>query len=317
MAKLALAIMMKDEAEIIERCLSSITGLADRVILLDTGSTDTTIFKAATFLQNNKITFRLYREKFVDFAHGRTRLLELAKAEKDIDYVLMLDADEIISLSDTPTTIKDNLISPIYDIDMMAGPVGYNLPRLTSNKISVEYKGVTHEFMETGSYQTVYFPSIKIVQINDSFRRKSNQKHKNDIELLENALKDCNDDKLKARYTFYLAQAYYSDNQLIKAKEHYDKRTLLGGWKEEIFYSYYCLGLIAEAQNYPDKVFYYHWMAYNYCPTRLESIAALKRYCDKRGLSAISENVLIPIFKATPHPNTGLFLENHLYYAYK
>jgi tetratricopeptide (TPR) repeat protein len=46
------------------------------------------------------------------------------------------------------------------------------------------------------------------------------------------------------RSTFYLAQSYNDTNEIQKAITNYLKRIELGGWTEEIFYSYLQLGLL-------------------------------------------------------------------------
>ncbi|NCX94258.1 MAG: glycosyl transferase, partial [Gammaproteobacteria bacterium] len=61
-----------------------------------------------------------------------------------------------------------------------------------------------------------------------------------DIELLKNGLiEHPNND----RYTFYLANTYHDSGQYDLAMETYRTRTKLGGWHEEIWYSYYRIGL--------------------------------------------------------------------------
>ena len=42
---------------------------------------------------------------------------------------------------------------------------------------------------------------------------------------------------------FYLANSYYNTGQNKKALEMYIKRIAIGGWIEEVWYSYYRLGL--------------------------------------------------------------------------
>ena len=45
------------------------------------------------------------------------------------------------------------------------------------------------------------------------------------------------------RYTFYLANSYRDSGQPEKAIQTYIKRTSLGGWFEEIWQSYYQIGI--------------------------------------------------------------------------
>lgn len=309
--KMCVAIMVKNEGKIIERCLSSIIPIADSVIITDTGSTDDTIIKAGLLLQNNNIPYKIYIRDFVNFGHNRTLLLDLAKSEKT-DYVFMIDADEVLEYKDGNNIkrFKNSLNKDYYFIKMLAGNISYFLPRLTSNRNQYQYIGVTHEYLNC-SGDAGEAPDLNIKQINDSSRRLANEKFLDDARLLKSALNQETDNELKARYTFYLAQTYQSLGNLKEASEYYNKRTDMEGWDEEIFYSYYQLGKIEEIKNSNACALFY-LKAFDVKPSRVESLCALRDYWQSKGksnLAKLIQNTIITI----PKPSSGLFVEESKY----
>jgi glycosyltransferase involved in cell wall biosynthesis len=79
------AIIVRDEAEHLERCLSSLAGLVDGAVVVDTGSVDDTI---AVAQRHGAVIDHLPWQG--DFATPRNRSLDLV----DADWVLYIDADE-------------------------------------------------------------------------------------------------------------------------------------------------------------------------------------------------------------------------------
>lgn len=304
--------MVKNESSIIERCLKSIIPLADLVIITDTGSTDDTVIKSGLLLQLHKINYKIYSEPFLDFSTNRNKLLELA-AYEPVDYVLMIDADEVLEYNpklDKPN-FKDSLTHDFYDVQLKVNNLSYHLPRLTSNQKLLRYAGVTHEYLNTSGFSGAVAKDICIQQINDSKRRISNQKFQEDAALLEKAIKTELNSGLLARYVFYLAQTYQNLREFSKAKELYLKRAALGGWKEEVFYCYYQLGKILEAEGNPACANYYI-DAFEVIPERIESLAALKDYRLRQGHSCFAQILQSRILN-TPKPASGLFIEEDKY----
>jgi glycosyltransferase involved in cell wall biosynthesis len=83
--KISLVMIVKDEEEILEKCLEYVKDIVDEFIVVDTGSTDGTrniIKKYGT----------LYEIPFEDFVTTKNKALKLATG----DYILWMDADEIL-----------------------------------------------------------------------------------------------------------------------------------------------------------------------------------------------------------------------------
>lgn len=312
--------MVKNEAQIIERCLKNIIQLQpELVVIVDTGSTDDTITRAGLFLQLHNIKFKIYQHEFINFGYNRSKVLQYVSMENDIDYVLMVDADERLKYSDdfNSNTFKNSLEAPIYQIRLTDGLISYFLTRLTSNKIKLNYVGVTHEYLDTENYEVLNNLDINLFQLNDSSRRKSNTKFVHDIQLLERALEEELTPNLRARYVFYLAQSYVATANHEKAIENYKLRVSLGGWKEEVFYSHYQIAntLILNKSDDIEKIVYHLLFAYQICPYRIESLYALRAFYLKKEMLDLA-NLLLPVLETIKHPQQGLFLEDYKYYVY-
>ena len=88
MATLSLCMIVKDEAKNLPRALASVSGLADEIIVLDTGSGDDTPMIAAA--AGAKVNFLMWGD---DFAIARNASLDQATQ----DWILVLDADETLT----------------------------------------------------------------------------------------------------------------------------------------------------------------------------------------------------------------------------
>ena len=88
MYSVAVAMIVRNEAALIAKCLRSIAPWVDHMLVLDTGSTDDTVHIA------RRAGARVECFPWVDdFSAARNRALELA----DADWNVVLDADELVS----------------------------------------------------------------------------------------------------------------------------------------------------------------------------------------------------------------------------
>jgi hypothetical protein len=121
--KLAVVSIVKNEADRIAHMITSCAPFADRFVILDTGSTDSTeiVIRDCVRHHNKPLTFSSV--DFVDFAHARNTALRLVP--DDIQWILMLDADEHIVEED---------YQPL--LDLLPQPYeGWRLPRYNFSDI--------------------------------------------------------------------------------------------------------------------------------------------------------------------------------------
>ncbi|WP_186672530.1 glycosyltransferase family 2 protein [Sporosarcina sp. BP05] len=91
MITISLCMIVKNEEEVIGRCLDSVSGLVDEINIVDTGSDDRT--KEII----NKYTNRIFDFQWIDdFSAARNFSFEQATT----DYVLWLDADDVFTAED-------------------------------------------------------------------------------------------------------------------------------------------------------------------------------------------------------------------------
>ena len=172
------------------------------------------------------------------------------RKHKNIDYTLVIDADEILKFDENFDFIdfKNNLTSDLYHITCKFGNIEYARTSLFKNNKNFYYKGVLHEYLECNETFITKNTATGIynVPIQDSARNKNTKKYQDDAIVLENALKTEVDPFLIQRYTFYLAQSYKDCEQNGKAIYWYNKRAELGGWDQEVYYSLYQVARLKE-----------------------------------------------------------------------
>jgi tetratricopeptide (TPR) repeat protein len=137
-----------------------------------------------------------------------------------------------------------------------------------------------------------------------------------DIRLLKGDLEE--NDK-NPRSLFYLANTYFDSNQLDEAIPYYLKRIEVGGWEQEIWYSYYRLGEIYKRKDDMQQAIMYWMEGFSVLPERLENIYKIinhYRIIGKNNLAYTYVKLIKDIFVAHKNNNirnSYLFMENDIY----
>lgn len=114
MITISLCMIVKNEEKVLARCLDSLKGLMDEIIIVDTGSWDKTKEIAA------KYTDKIYDFEWVDdFAAARN----FAFSKAGMEYIYSADADEILSEENRQRfmTLKKTLLPEIEIVQMKYG----------------------------------------------------------------------------------------------------------------------------------------------------------------------------------------------------
>ena len=147
MASVSLCMIVKNEEDVLERCLESAAGLVEEIIIVDTGSTDRTKEIAARFTQ--RIIDFPWRD---DFAAARNESF----AHASMDYCLWLDADDVLLEEDRAAflALKESL-DPAVSVVMAPYHTGfdesgrvtfsYYRERLIKNRAGMRWAGAVHE----------------------------------------------------------------------------------------------------------------------------------------------------------------------------
>jgi len=292
---LCLNMIVKNESKIITRLLDSVANIIDAYCICDTGSTDNTIELIEKYFSEKNIPGKVIQEPFRDFGYNRSFSL---KACDDIiipatglapDYVLLLDADMIFWKNPeiSPDAFKRMLLEgTAFYINQGKDTYYYKNTRIVKNRSGFSYWGVTHEYVDCPPNTVTKMLEKNVVFINDiGDGGAKTDKFLRDIRLLKKGLEELpNND----RYTFYLANSYKDAGLLKEAIETYKKRIEIGGWHEEVWYSYYNIGKCWHALDDKERAVCAWMDAYQFFPNRIENLYEIMqhyRYCGKNRLA--------------------------------
>lgn len=263
-----LNMIVRDEAAVIERCLTSVRPFIDTWLIVDTGSEDDTPERIVRALAG--IPGELHHRPWRNFGHNRTEALELARSKAD--YLLFIDADE--QLAATAGASWPDLVEPAYSLEARYGELSYDRVSLVSTRLPWRWVGVLHEYLDAGRpVAQPRVPGFWITVTPDGARSADPRKFEKDAAVLAAALQEEPDN---ARYTFYLAQSYRDAGQLELARQHYRRRAAMGGWDEEVWYSLFQVAKLSELLgDAPAEVLAAYLRAHEVRPGRAEPLVAL------------------------------------------
>jgi glycosyltransferase involved in cell wall biosynthesis len=344
--KICLNMIVKDESAVICRCMNSISHLLDAVVISDTGSTDNTVAVMNKWIEDKKITGKVFQNKWVNFGHSRTEALRNAESViKNIPgtwYILFMDADDYVVSSDISQSdgeySGDNIpeeskivldkseIDPskiIYHIGMKCGTLSYDRTWMIKYDPNRPWKWFhpLHEYigLESGMMCEFEIGKIKsgyILATRDGARSKDPMKYLRDAVTLEGAIKELLSKDPNAvvdsREMFYLAQSYRDSGilHLLKNAEIiYKQRIKLGGWDEEIYISYIEAAKCRQRRGKDDyKCLELFMKAYELRPHRYEAPYHIVRWFRLHNLFKMGYTFGRPLLKL-PYPvNDRLFV---------
>ena len=320
--KICLNMIVKNESRVILRLLESVIHLIDGYCICDTGSTDNTIALMTEFFIRHGKQGKIVEEPFIDFGYNRTYALKSAlQFMPSMDYVLLLDADMILTGPAllTPAKIENFKASFTKDVYLVAqGSPGffYKNVRILKNAEGYSYWGVTHEYVNRPSNSTSGDIDLDTLFINDVGDGGSKvDKFQRDIRLLEKGLEE---NPGNDRYTFYLANSYRDAGEPFKAIEAFKKRIAIGGWIEEVWMSYLCIGRCYKTMS--DDINAIHWwlQGYQAFPNRIENLYEIINTYRWQGKNQLAYSFYIIADKMrsihnTPINTDHLFLEKNIY----
>ena len=307
--RLVLVLMIKNEEKIIERCINSVLPICDAICITDTGSTDQTIVIVNKIFSKLNVPCKLCQEQWVNFGESRTKtynnsveFIKQLKWEGENTYGLLIDADMTLNIS--PEFNVNNLTNNGYCIIQENEVIKYHNVRLVKLNGTWKCIGPTHEYW---SGENIGFTdTLHITDIGDGGAKSD--KLTRDERLLLEGIKN---EPLNGRYYFYLGQTYYEMGKIDLSIKYYEKRIDVGGWAEEIYYSYY---QIAKCYNRLGNTFesaIWAQRAHNYRPHRCEAILFLSQlYREKSdNLLALHYSTLGLKINNEKKPEDVLFVE--------
>lgn len=239
--------IVKNEEEVLARCLDCVKEIADEIIIVDTGSTDRT-----------KEIARIYTDKIYDFVwiddFSVARNYSFSKAAKD--YILWLDADDVILEEDREKfkKLKKDLDGKI-DTVMMKYNVGfdesgkvvfsYYRERLVKRINNYKWVEPVHEYIQTGG-------NIITKDICITHKKMHESTSGRNISIYEKLLSEGNE--LSIRGLYYYARELYYNERYDDAIKYYNRfLDSEKGWIEDkisaCFHLSLCYGYVNDRKN--------------------------------------------------------------------
>lgn len=228
MITVSLCMIVKNEEQNIQRCLNSVLGVVDEIIIVDTGSTDKT----------KELCFK-YTEKVYDFAwiNDFSAARNYAYSFATMDYILWLDADDIIMIDDRSNFIElKNTLDTKIDVIMMKYNTGidirgnvvfsYYRERLTKRERNYKWMEPVHEYIET-------FGNVINSDIGITHGKIMGKEHNTrNIKIYENIIKK--KIPLTPRGNFYYARELKDHGKFSDSAKQFEKfLDSNSGWRED------------------------------------------------------------------------------------
>ena len=227
MATISLCMIVKNEEDVIARCLNSVKDIVDEIIIIDTGSTDNTkkIVKGFT----NKVFDFIWINNF-----SEARNYSFSKAT--MDYILWVDADDIILEEDRIKLkqLKQSIDSTV-DIVMMKYNVGFDVQgnvnfsyfreRLSRRSGNYLWYEPVHEYLQIGG---------NIINVDICITHKKNKApiSGRNLTIYEEILSQ--DKELTTRGLYYYARELKDSGRYDDAIKYFNKfLDSENGWLED------------------------------------------------------------------------------------
>ena len=264
MTKFCLVMIVRDEATIIERCLTSMQNIADSYYIMDTGSQDNTPEIIQTFMKNINIPGVVESTEWKNFGYNKSLLLKNAREHSNSsisqsEYYVWLDADEVwITNKNDPLSyftqentnrlykeLQENTNANIFNICTLYETLEYFRWNIVRNNQLYQWKQPVHEYLEgTVSNVTSYIEWFYLLARKEGNSSRNPERQLNDIRMFEEFLLENPDEP---RATFYLAQSYEEVGNIDMAEKTYRKRIQLNGYYNERYIACLRLGRILKS----------------------------------------------------------------------
>ncbi|MBC7765100.1 MAG: glycosyltransferase family 2 protein [Hyphomonadaceae bacterium] len=227
MITISICMIVKNEQAVLARCLTCVKDIVDEIIIVDTGSTDSTKEIARRFTDN------VYDFEWIDdFSAARNK----AFAKATMDYVLWLDADDVILAQDIKKFIqfKKSMASTV-DVVMMKYHVGfdeygrvtlsYYRERLVKRTNHFKWCEPVHEYIQTSG-------NIINEDICITHQKEDHALSIRNLAIYEKILAQGN--KLSTRGLYYYARELYFHEQYESAIQAFQAfLETAEGWVED------------------------------------------------------------------------------------
>ena len=311
--------IVKDEAAVITRAFDSVREIVDSYIICDTGSTDGTQEVIKSYWKENNLKGELHEHEWINFGRNRTQCFELAKGKSD--YIMTLDADEVIAPFKAGEAVLDHKVVelPVLTADMIScttvlGTNRYQRAQFFRNGIDWKWSEPVHEVCgsEEQTEKSYLADLCCFASTGDGDRSKEGAiKFKRDAALFEAHLVD---NPENPRSWFYLAQTYGDAGEYERAIAAADTALKYLWWDQEIFITHLRKARWKMALGKTiQEVTYDYLKAYSVDPRRLEPLHDLILHYSREQEYHLSE-IFVALGRMLKYPaKESLFIEREVY----
>ncbi len=275
--------IVKNEVAVLPRLIKSVYPYIDYYVIADTGSTDGTPELIKTEMQKYGVNGEVHHHKWVNFGHNRQLALDQAVLVNKADWLLFIDADEELGVSD-PNFYKYFEKGVSYRLEKHHSLMRYTVPAIIDiSENKWEWKGVVHNYLKpltNSRHELIKNPWI-IYHVGEGAKSHGvtvEEKYLRDAKMLEAELIKRPDD---TRSQFFLAQSYRDAGSSYqeKAYEHYLERSkMTHGWMDENYFSLLEAGRISHLIKKPlNETIRLLTSAHELRPNRAEALFHLAR----------------------------------------
>lgn len=230
MTTIGLSMIVKNEEELLARCLRSVIHFVDEIIIVDTGSTDRTIEIARSF--GAEVHEREWTD---DFGVARQESLDLVKS----DWAFWLDADDILiggdklqeMIADSPSDVSVFYWRYLLGKDAQGeSTFTYWRERCIRNDGSFRWAGAAHEVLVCPDpKEQLWYPSISVEHYPKSLREARGPRN---LRIMEKSVQQ-KGDKVEPRDLFYYARELKDSGLLNESLEVFQKYCEVSTWDDE------------------------------------------------------------------------------------
>ena len=277
MIRISLCMIVKNEEDVLDRCLSSVEDIVDEIIIVDTGSTD-----------NTKKIAQAHQAKVFDFPwvddFSKARNASFSKAS--MEYCMWLDADDILLEQDRKALkeLKESLDSSVdvvmlryhTNFDENGNPTfSYYRERIIKHTSKAMWKGAVHEVISP--FGKVIYSEIAITH---------SKLHPSDpdrnIRIFEGLI--------KKGITLNPREQYYYGRELYYHKRYEEAIAVLscflempGGWVEDQVEACRHIALCYSRSGFPKKAIQSLLASFQYGLPRAEICCDLGKHLMDQG----------------------------------
>lgn len=272
MISISLCMIVKNEEDVLSRCLETIKDLVEEIIIVDTGSTDSTVDIAKKYTSN--IHYFTWNDNFAD-----ARNYAFSKATKE--YIMWLDADDVLSDEEQNklSKLKEQLNHSVdmvmmnYNVafDSQGNPTfSYNRERLVRRDKEYHWIGAIHEIMEPKG-------NILYSDISVSHKKLHPTDPDRNLRIFEKLLSEGK--PLDARQQFYYARELSYHQRFQDAIEVLNQFLREGkGWIENNISACMDLAGYYRAIGQNEKILPSLFRSFEYDPPRAEVCCEIGKY---------------------------------------